>query len=516
MPRASTKKKGPVMEFAPKKGSIPPKKRDPEPEPIEATEDLPGEDETGSFTIDTDARKNPRAEKLPETEFWDFMAQWPTPDDLMVYVYRLEPVIKRKAQGLRARPVTYIDKVPGRITREWLIQRRGSGLYNIRMTDQGRTGKATRQVCMTNSSINEWDKFPPVIDDYTELVDCEQNRSFIAGLLAQKEIARDADGAIINYSDKQSTERNQLGAPHDNLKTAFDFAERMVRQSQQQQPPASKVEEHAGIKAVDTMAAMLLKAQEKPATDSGMMPLVLALIADSRAQQTQMMNMMLKMNERPEPAPQQQGGLLNGLKDLAEVLKTMNDIRPAETTWMSVLEKVAPSFAPVIAAGISAQMGRPAATPAVQQPQQTGAVVPHETHIPQSHGPIAAAYVPTEGSQGIPVSEPIPASASTQTETSAGMPSPEEIVQIGGTIARFMQNGATGSDFAGMILGSFGMVDYKRLAALGVPTMKLALQSQPQIWVMLSAMPIDQFLEDFVAFGQPEPEEASNAAAATA
>lgn len=510
MPRAKTKS-GPAIEITPKPSARqPPGKHTPptswakqiqkDRQPIESDEpDQEGEDDAGGFSIDpNDARKNPRAERLPEGEFWGFMEQWPTPDDLIVYVYRLEPVIKRKAQGLRARPITYINKVAGRITRQWLLQNRGSGLYNVRMTDQGKTGKATRQVCMTNVAINEWDKWPPVIDDPTELVDCEANRSFIAGLIAQKELARDGEGKLMSYNDKQSQDRNNAD-PTNQTRTALEFVERMS--SKQNQP--SKVEEHAAIKIVDTMAAMLAKSQDAKSGGADYMPLILAMMQQSQEQSRQqsdfMLKMMLELNKRPAEQHQRESPT-STLRETAEVMKIISEMKPStagpDPVWLSVLEKLAPALVPMVAAASQKLMS----TPQANAPQQQAQVQPppiHETHIPQG---IPVAGVPLAAAAGIPVQEATP-----QQPSPAQPPDQSEIRQIGMMAAQFMANGASGQDLAGAITGAYGVLNYNRVAQTGPTLIKLGLQSDPEVWKALSMFPqLDEFIAEFIDYGKPE------------
>lgn len=443
--------------------------------PIEdQSQDIENEDE-GIITVDTtDPRKNPRAERLPPAEFFDFVQQWPTPDDLMIYVYRLEPVIQRKAQGFRGRPVTYINKVAGRITEQWLLQARGSGRYQIRLTDQGTKGKQTRQVCETVLNINQWEKFPPIIDDYSELVDCESNRAYIAGLLAHKEIVKTPDGRILNYDDAQASAQpaGQNDQSATTTKAALDFARDMMTQARQimPQPNGSKVEEHAGMKAVDTMSAMTLKLMEE-SKGGGSNDMVVLLMKQNN-------ELMMRFLER------QQSPTQTGLKDLAGILEIVDKIR-GPGSEAPIWEKVLTAMAPAIP-GLLARMGGPAPGLAPQiEPPKPGPVPVHEANMPQP--------------------------ANTTSAVSSSLLPAEQIHQMGVQIISHMERGKPGSDLAAAIDSFYGFAAYSQIAALGPLRMKAALQSDAEIWNTLATFPgLDEFLEDFIAYGTPEEEEPAN------
>jgi len=173
-------------------------------------------DDSAVETVSPDPRRVPPvADNMPGQQLWAFLAQYPEPQYLDLYLYRLFPVIKAipppEWTG-NGKPPTYQEKVKGLITEHtnriadynWLRDVRGSGTYFVRIIDRRLKRTQNRQICTSKLEVNEWDTHPPVLNDWSELVPCEANKWIISRLLKDRAIKRNPEGGFMAYEASQN------------------------------------------------------------------------------------------------------------------------------------------------------------------------------------------------------------------------------------------------------------------------------------------------------------------------
>lgn len=121
------------------------------------------------------------SKKLKPDNFWKVANEYPQPEAAAVYVYRLWPVIDRRAAGHRYNYIA-VWPVGEAITEERLVNEHGSGTYQLKLTDSNRP-KQLREVASATVTIKDPER-PPVVDPAEVVPDARENQSYIQGLRA--------------------------------------------------------------------------------------------------------------------------------------------------------------------------------------------------------------------------------------------------------------------------------------------------------------------------------------------
>lgn len=455
-----------------------------------------------------DPRTLPRKARLPESEFFEFTSNYPRElaNSLMFYLYRKEPPIKSKRRDpITGRIITNIDKISeiDKVTPSMVLNKWGSGKYRLIFTDQGKKGKATKQICDCVFAVNEWDKFPPVFTDPTELIDCDANASLISGLIANKTLKRDPQGVLIMHDGTASGIASTDGSGStDMLRVMLAHQDKMLTRmdaASQNRGGSSKIEE--------AVAALVLKqvagTTDKPATDP-MMVFILSQLTESQKQNRELtmklMEVMAKPNKEANP--------MGVLQEFATTMKTLGDAgiftgmgaaaKADAPWWESLAEKLAPHAMPHIARILT-----PAATPigGQQQQQPAAAAAPAAVAAPPKE-------LPVQGDTPIPVENNTSPSPTPATPTPAAAPAaanpdapPAGVIDfMAKQAAQLMQRkGMNGQDLAHSIFVVYnvqGLIDVRKFP---VAVVSAAMLAHPQVGAVLEMMKEDFtfFMEEF-------------------
>lgn len=431
------------------KGKRQPAKKDTGPilveDPAAITEDLPPSDQIPveddseeeeaaqqSEAAAPDPRRIPTSSSLTASELWGFIAQYPVPEDLDLYVYRLFPVIRASAppdwNGEGKWP-TYQEKLKGLVAeqtgrvpdQEWLRNVRGSGLYHLRLIDRRLKRTQNRQICEAKVEINEWDTHPPVLNDWSELVPCEANKWIIQRLLKDKIIKRTPEGGFVAHetTSQEAPAAQNGGGEARMLETALRFAEKAYANNRPVAPPAA----FTGKDIVDLIgktqaandpqkiiaAAQGLVQIAKPAEDP-MLKFVLDRLAAAEDRSSRLLEKLLTPVEKPAPPPDAMHELAMGLlkKKLeepaptAETIAAASKMSGAQEFWKGMAEVIAPVLAPltdglgkIIPIVVTAKMAQ-GAQPAqnAQQPRPAQQVATAQPQPQQQPAPAAAPAQP--------------------------------------------------------------------------------------------------------------------------
>lgn len=177
-----------------------------------------------------DPRLIPRAGELPGPEFFAFAVQHPEPSWIDLYVHRLKPAVvnippPEWPEGKKF--PSYCEKVKGLITEQtgrvadfdWLLTQRGSGKYHCRLVDRRLKRTQNRLICESFIEISQYDTHPPILNDWRELVPCQENNWIIDKLLRAKIIKRTPEGGFVAYEGPAAN-----GQPNTDPSVMFDKA----------------------------------------------------------------------------------------------------------------------------------------------------------------------------------------------------------------------------------------------------------------------------------------------------
>jgi len=216
------------------------------------TEEESEQEETGvepAAAAPPDPRRIPPAIRMEGREFWAFLQQYPAPQDLDLYIYRLFPVVKSlppPGWNSNQKPPTYCEKVKGIITQqtgqvadyEWLRNVRGSGNYHLRVVERALKRTQNRQICECILEINEYDTHMPVLNDWCELVpNASGNQWIIQRLIQDKIIKRTPEGGFVSADGQQ--QNATAGDPSAMLTQTVNLAKDLARTMQPKESPSA-------------------------------------------------------------------------------------------------------------------------------------------------------------------------------------------------------------------------------------------------------------------------------------
>jgi hypothetical protein len=470
-------------------------------------------------TADNNPLKIPRTRRLPAEEFESFLLKYPETDGTMFYLYRLEPKIDRTYTAGDAAE-TNIDKGKHqKFSLPWLRQTWGSGRYQVRFKD------ASKQVCDSIIDINEYTEFPPILD-VRELVDCDANRPYINNLIARGKAYRDQQGFLVPMDPNKKPLPGEAGNNAEVVDRVLSFAEKTLNR---QQPGAGKIEEHAGLKAVDMMATAngeimkqffsMLAGNKGEKGDTTLLTSMLTMLMNSQQQQQTLMLKMMEMSM------QKGGGKGTGIGDVLDLVDrlTQNPLigrlfggGAADVPWwQALIEKVAPDVAGTLKAALAmkaqqqAQQTTAAPRPAAPVLQPAAPAAP----TPQPAAPAAAPATRT-AADGIPAGQDhgIPASAEPAAAVEvipAHQPTPVEIeraqvIQLGQQMLEQIERGQPGDRLADAIDTFYGFTAYARIAGEGKEGILARLNTIPEFAAAIAMMSdeVNQYIEEFVSYGQ--------------
>ena len=474
--------------------------------PMPAVEELlpPVEDDSEEIedssveAASPDPRRVPAvADNMPGQQLWAFLAQYPDPQYLDLYGYRLFPVIKATAPpewtGTGKAP-TYQEKVKGLITEQtnrivdynWLRDVRGSGTYFIRIIDRRLKRTQNRQICTSKIEVNEWDTHPPVLNDWTELVPCEANKWIINRLLKDRIIKRNSEGGFMAYQDGQ---QNQNGTatldPGALLDKTVNLAQKLAQTMQPKESASAfsgkdivdlikeQTKQNDPQKVIDAAKGLVeisrpLATPPPPPPDNTLVTLLLAQLkeqsaeaAAARAREFELMKEMMKQSNAPAPAPPDPVATIEaqakayvtlreafGGGDAAAAQSRMNGwqefLKEPLTGFIGLLQPFAQVGAALLAA--RAQQAQQANAPAQPKPA-TATAPPTSSAVTQGQQP------PAPAAPGQPQQQPAAATQETEPPMPPA-PNPVLIVlnaalmHVDFTLRDYFANELPGSDFA--------------------------------------------------------------------
>jgi hypothetical protein len=232
------------------------------PEPP-AEDDSEEESVAAAESASPDPRRIPPSLNLTGPQMWAFIAQYPAPQDLDLYCYRLFPVIVAGPPPDwtgGSKWYTYQEKVKGLIAEqtgrvvdyEWLRNVRGSGTYHLRLIDRRLKRTQNRQVCEAKVDVNEWDAHPPVLNDWSELVPTEANKWIISRLVKDKVIKRTQEGGFVAYEGEPAAQNgNGNQSASGEAAKMFDTAARILERAYNRPPAPAPTKEESPFEKID-------------------------------------------------------------------------------------------------------------------------------------------------------------------------------------------------------------------------------------------------------------------------
>jgi hypothetical protein len=390
-------------------------------------------------------------------EFFRRITEYEDPSGLMVYVYRLWPVIDRSLAGVDYK---HIYATPPPFTLDDLIRQCGSGKYRLMLLDQN-LPKNANKVAECKLTVND-PEYPPVVNLKELILEHEDNRSYVEslrmrGLLDKEDLPpqspSDSAAAVAVESLSRTvadlanrmSERASAGDSDRALSLAVRIAE-LVR------PGKDPLE-------LATQIAALMKRDDNAV-------LLKALIE----QQTKLTELVVQQRANPESDLEQ-------LERLLKIAERLGKGGGSGESWGLELVRSLPATL----AAAADLMRTVAAARAGQSVAASGVGAP-------SAPPAASPTVPAAGGWSL---------------------SMDRLVQVGQKAIVAFQRGASGDDFAHALVVSEpdGELIYDQLAALGKEGILSSLRALP-VWPQLEARSadIERFVDEFLAYGQDEGE----------
>lgn len=474
----------------------------------------------------------------------DFFAYWAetdsvNPDRVVAYVYRGWPRIDRKKNGLLPDAHKYIDTIGNALASdplEWrrqMLHRYGSGSYKLVLTD-GLRSKSLCQTVIPSKDLDD-DEYPPVLDLSELVMDHPDNQSYIRqleikGVLAkesemqQGEAVKEMAGLVREVVLDGQRRQAAVPAP-DPMGTAA-----AIQATAQAMADVSRMGNEM-MKNAFTQVATATADQSSPKTMLEMLGALANIVAARKETKDNDPLIQLLIERETElrkeiaalqaSLAQIQGSRITALEEeirtsranptqpvaapgsLAETLKTIRELReaagelvnpgeeagPKAPAWLSVLDtalKVIPAIgAMAVQASYNLALARSTG-------QGAGAGVPPQL-------PAIPAAIPASSPGPIPGGATMPDATGT-----TGQEIPPAYVamvaQLEGPLARHLNEGLSGDDFANGIVQLFGLGAYRKLWALGKEMWHMLLTSRPLIAPLIQANPqqFEVFLDEFI------------------
>ncbi len=504
-----------MAKTSPKSRKSPHKPAPPPPEPPPAADNpadiaettVEYEDDTTQEPLDAEsAAGGPPA--VTETEdtaagkptVWDAMmtftqSEWDN-GNAMSYLYRLQPYTDRSSGGNTPH---FVQKYTSPVDIEYIMKTEGSGKYRL-MLNYAAPGE-TKGKCVSAGIFRILNpKYPPVIPA-GEWLDDPRNKPWLwakpsataapgqqtpgqpAGQAAPPLDAVQAYERISASVDRRLNQFAQQQAQHQPANPLVGMAP-ILEVMQKASNPAVMIETLRGIRDLTGTGG------------SNNNDLLMKFLMDDRAaMREEIREMRQALTQRQAPAANEKPkGLIDQLKEMTEsqglvknLAKAFSGEAPTQG-WGDVLpglaadaaREVLPSL-PFIIQGLFNRPQAAAATPAgVQQ-------MPNLTPVPRPQTAAAA---------GAPGELPIQAYL-------------RILQEVQGTMVRYINNGASGADFADWFEGTYGPVIYGQVRSIGAQKILMAFKMSP-IWSDLAPVEpqVTRFLDEFTTWEAPPEEEA--------
>ena len=445
-------------------------------------------------TAPPDPRRIPPSQRMEGPEFWAFLQQYPVPQDLDLYIYRLFPVVKSlppAGWNSNQKPPTYCEKVKGLITQqtgevadyEWLRNVRGSGNYHLRVVERALKRTQNRQICECILEINEYDTHMPVLNDWCELVpNASGNQWIIQRLIQDKVIKRTPEGGLVAavVPSENSTAANDPGAMlTQTVNLAKDLAQTMRPKDTAPGFTGKDIVDLIGKtqvandpqKIIDA-ATSLIQMTKPPENKEGSVLITLLLAqlkeqsteaAAARAREFELMKDMLNKANTPPPAPPAPPDPVATIEAQAKAYVTLReafgggDAAAAQSRmngWQEFLKEPLVGFMDLLKP--FAQVGAAIfAAKAQQSAQQNAAAAPKApTAPPTSPAVTQGQQQPAPTPPGQPQQQTTPQPAQETQQPMPPAPNPVLIVlnaalmHVDFTLRDYFANELPGSDFA--------------------------------------------------------------------
>ena len=322
---------GPMLVQEENEPTPPPESTDSEKEVGESEETAPPA--AAEAHIGKDPRTIPRIHgEMPANELLSFIAAHPSPMDLDAYFYRLKPKIRRMKppdwpEGKKF--PSYVAKLKGLITDrtkrvfdlEWLLTMQGSGKYKVQINDRS-TRTRNVELCHCFIEINDYDNHPPIFEDWSELIPCDENKWFIEQMLRDKVIKRTPEGNFVAYEHgpQEAPSNGSIPSPGEMLKQTVDLAKDLARTMQPKESPSafsgkdivdlikSQAAQNDPQKVIDAAKGLVEisrppAAPPAPPPDNTILTFVLERLSASEERNAKLLDQLLTRANTPPPAP---------------------------------------------------------------------------------------------------------------------------------------------------------------------------------------------------------------------
>lgn len=392
-------------------------------------------------------------QKLQPDPFFLFIKQYPHPEGSSIYVYRLKPPIDRRQAGIEDSNIDIIEDAKI-MDEDYLLRTHGSGKYHLKFTDANKP-KGLTEVAKTTIEIYD-PAVPPILNPVELVIGAPGNDKIV-----QKYI-----GEGWTVLDNKLTSPTRDGGSAVLAETVRD----LIKDRQRPNP------ENEGI------AARLVEVLERR-NDGGLAELERFLALSERLQpkadpvQVEMMKVLAGMARGTSPAAEKNP--VEELRNTAALLKEFGWGGGGGPSWVEAVN----------------------ALPGILQ---YGALLLRELNTSKAAAPAA----------GSPAAPALAVGAVQQPaeEEGAEMLGGLSVVEMKGLFddaVDAFERGIGGADFAhAVVCRRNGEKLYETVCAIGKDQLLGFFAMMPGAEALKARRPeIEKFLDDFIAYGEPEPEQ---------
>ena len=411
-------------------------------------------------------------------DFWEATKGYKDRSGTTYRLYRLYPVIDRKLGGHSDNSIDIQLEMDER----YILRVHGSGDYQVFFHD---SNQKRSQVSKTIVELNDPD-YPAVLDQRELVVGHPKNQGYIEQLRARGLWKRDDETKQAEADDMNGAAAAAVTEMAGLAKDALQRADR------------PKTEEQATLKSIEIMGTAFTEAAKKiaqiqpPAAAAPAENSVLLEVLLKRMDQQH--EMMMKLLEQKSAAnPSAGGGSIERQIDTVDKLmafaERLSSGRGGPSNWVDRLPEYITAASGALQA-ISGMRGPGAAVPAAAPALLPG------VSLPGAPAPAAPAVESQEVDMGLLQAFGVPPEA---------MP----FIRVGQRAIRAYKEGFNGAAFAESVEATEGEQIYAQLAALGRDKILEVIRNVPPNLLGAAAAVVTspefaKFLEDFIAYGQPE------------
>lgn len=410
------------------------------------------------------------------------------------YLYRTWP---------RLTTTDNIDKFRHAIDAEWIMREHGEGIYRASLNDEDIPGTFRTVLRCKHWELRNPD-VPPKIPDLNRLsLSDPGNRDYVAKLVRDGKL--DTQGNIIMTPTATSADATASAALAQSL---GKVTEHILEQSRR---PAAN--DGTTQKVFDQVMTMLSKAsdrsleialgQVRQQDPDALVKLMIAFKDAFQPAETltvrEVIEIIREMTPKPAPQPKSATEQIRETFELMKTVKQEIGDRATEKWYIPVLDRIPDVVTSIAQMVIGARAPRMIAGGSAPNP-----LIPPAATTPASSTPQQLNSGTGAGAESETATNQAAAAAALHPEVQTLL---QFLPLISTPLGNYLNQGRTGSDFAGWLADSYGEIAYAQVRQMKPEQILTGLAMHPGLRPFVDAMPAEvaRFIEEFISGPEPQP-----------